>query len=121
MKQGRADKTTTDHKVAHPTTHDMSPRGVSQYGYATGSRLTSTGHYTTENSALPIKQGRGYEGRHRQPKELGLAAAEPSTSLEHKGDINGQREDRRVGDNCKRFEGHAESQAHLGRGTQGTA
>jgi hypothetical protein len=62
MKQGRADKTTTDHKVAHPTTHDMSPRGVSQYGYATGSRLTSTGHYTTENSALPIKQGRGYEG-----------------------------------------------------------
>jgi hypothetical protein len=68
MKQGKADKETTFHKVGHPTTHAISPRGVSQYGYATGSRLTSTGHYTTENSALPVKQGPGYSGP-TPPKE----------------------------------------------------
>jgi hypothetical protein len=39
------------------STNKINPRGVSQYGYATGSRLSGTGSYTIENSALPVRAG----------------------------------------------------------------
>jgi len=40
-----------------PNTNLISPRGVSQYGYAPGSTLKKDGSYTTQNSALPVNQG----------------------------------------------------------------
>jgi hypothetical protein len=39
------------------STNKISPRGVSQYGYATGSTLTREHSFTTKNSALPVNQG----------------------------------------------------------------
>ena len=42
-----------------PSTNKISPRGVSQYGYATGSKMKEPGSFTTENSALPVNQGTG--------------------------------------------------------------
>ena len=36
------------------SSNKISPRGASQYGYATGSRLNKTGSFTTHNSALPV-------------------------------------------------------------------
>jgi hypothetical protein len=39
------------------STNKISPRGVSQYGYATGSMLRGEHSYTTKNSALPVNQG----------------------------------------------------------------
>jgi hypothetical protein len=50
-------------KLVHPSvrtgpasTNKISERGVSQYGYATGSKI-DRGNYTTANSALPVNQG----------------------------------------------------------------
>ena len=42
-----------------PSTNKIDPRGVSQYGYATGSKMKEPGSFTTENSALPVNQGTG--------------------------------------------------------------
>ena len=54
----------TSNKLVRPgvrtgpaSTNKISPRGVSQYGYATGSRISGTGSYTTENTALPVRAG----------------------------------------------------------------
>ena len=44
-------------RAGPPSTNVVSPRGVSQLGYATGSRMNKTGSYTTENAALPVIQG----------------------------------------------------------------
>src|SRR6516225_4953859 len=44
-------------RTGPPSTNVISPRGVSQYGYAAGSRLNKTGSFTTENSALPVNAG----------------------------------------------------------------
>jgi len=44
-------------RAGPPSTNVVSPRGVSQLGYATGSRMNKTGSYTTENAALPVLQG----------------------------------------------------------------
>jgi hypothetical protein len=44
-------------RAGPPSTNLISARGVSQLGYATGSRMKEAGSYTTENSALPVKQG----------------------------------------------------------------
>src|SRR5262245_39669646 len=35
----------------------IDPRGVSQYGYATGSKLAKTGSYTLKNTAVPVFGG----------------------------------------------------------------
>jgi len=43
-------------RAGPPSTNVISPRGVSQYGYATGSKMSGTGHYTTGNTALPVKE-----------------------------------------------------------------
>jgi hypothetical protein len=44
-------------KSGPASTNKISPRGVSQYGYATGSMLTREGSFTTKNSALPVNAG----------------------------------------------------------------
>src|SRR5262249_34919010 len=62
MKQGRAASGGSESRKVEPKPHAISPRGVSQYGYATGSRMSSTGHYLTSNSALPVKEGQGFVG-----------------------------------------------------------
>jgi hypothetical protein len=43
-------------KAGPPSTNKINPRGVSQYGYATGSMI-SDGAYTIKNSALPVREG----------------------------------------------------------------
>ena len=43
-------------KTGPASTNKIDPRGVSQYGYATGSKI-ERGNYTTQNSALPVNQG----------------------------------------------------------------
>jgi hypothetical protein len=45
-------------KTGPASTNKISPRGVSQYGYATGSTLKREGSYTSTNSALPVSAGR---------------------------------------------------------------
>jgi hypothetical protein len=44
-------------KAGPASTNIISPRGVSQYGYATGSMLTREHSFTTKNSALPVNMG----------------------------------------------------------------
>jgi hypothetical protein len=44
-------------KTGPASTNKIDPRGVSQYGYATGSKLSGTGNYTTANSALRVNAG----------------------------------------------------------------
>jgi hypothetical protein len=44
-------------RVGPASTNKIDPRGVSQYGYATGSRLERSGSYTTDNTALPVNAG----------------------------------------------------------------
>jgi hypothetical protein len=44
-------------RAGGPSTNKISPRGVSQYGYATGSRPNKSGGYSTENTALPVNVG----------------------------------------------------------------
>jgi hypothetical protein len=39
------------------STRIIDPRGVSQLGYATGSKLARPSSYTTQNSALPVFKG----------------------------------------------------------------
>jgi hypothetical protein len=39
------------------STNKIDPRGVSQYGYATGSTLRQAGSFTGKNSALPVNAG----------------------------------------------------------------
>ena len=54
----------TSNKLVRPgvrtgpaSTNKIDPRGVSQYGYATGSRIHKSGSYGTENTALPVNVG----------------------------------------------------------------
>jgi hypothetical protein len=70
MKQGKADKTVTAYKT-HPVPHAMSPRGVSQYGYATGGQLKGEGRHTSVNTALPVGDGKGYAGPNPSPQRPG--------------------------------------------------
>jgi hypothetical protein len=44
-------------RTGPPSTNKIDPRGVSQYGYSTGSKLARAGSFTTENSALPVNAG----------------------------------------------------------------
>jgi hypothetical protein len=44
-------------RAGPPNTNLISARGVSQIGYATGSRMKEPGSFTTENSALRVKEG----------------------------------------------------------------
>jgi hypothetical protein len=44
-------------KTGPASTNKISPRGVSQYGYSTGSKLARAGSFTAENSALPVNAG----------------------------------------------------------------
>jgi hypothetical protein len=44
-------------KTGAPSSNKISPRGVSQYGYASGSMLRGEHNYTTQNSALPVNVG----------------------------------------------------------------
>jgi hypothetical protein len=44
-------------KTGPASSNKISPRGVSQYGYATGSMLTREHSYTTQNSALLVNAG----------------------------------------------------------------
>jgi hypothetical protein len=54
----------TSNKLVRPgvrtgpaSTNKIDPRGISQYGYATGSRIHKSGSYGTENTALPVNVG----------------------------------------------------------------
>jgi hypothetical protein len=54
----------TSNKLVRPnvrtgpaSTNKIDPRGVSQYGYATGSTLKQAGSFTGKNSALPVNAG----------------------------------------------------------------
>jgi len=44
-------------RVGPAQTNKISPRGVSQFGYAAGSRMSKSGSYGTESSSLPVKAG----------------------------------------------------------------
>jgi hypothetical protein len=44
-------------KSGAPSSNKISPRGVSQFGYATGSMLRGEHNYTTKKSALPVNMG----------------------------------------------------------------
>jgi hypothetical protein len=44
-------------KAGPANTNVVNPRGVSQYGYATGSEISRTGSYTTKNTSLPVNAG----------------------------------------------------------------
>jgi hypothetical protein len=54
----------TSNKLVRPgvrtgpaSTNKIDPRGVSQYGYSTGSLMTGPGGFTSKNSALPVNAG----------------------------------------------------------------
>ena len=44
-------------KAGPPRTNKISPRGVSQLGYSTGSMMSGPGSFTSKNSSLPMKTG----------------------------------------------------------------
>jgi hypothetical protein len=54
----------TSNKLVRPgvkpgpaSTNKISPRGVSQFGYATGAEIERAGSYGTRNTALPVNAG----------------------------------------------------------------
>jgi hypothetical protein len=54
----------TSNKLVRPgvrtgpaSTNKISPRGVSQYGYATGAEIEWAGSHGTRNTALPVNEG----------------------------------------------------------------
>jgi hypothetical protein len=46
-----------------PNTNIISPRGVSQYGYATGGMMKGSGSFTGRNSALDVNEGTASQPR----------------------------------------------------------
>jgi hypothetical protein len=44
-------------KAGPPRTNVISPRGVSQLGYSTGSMMNGPASFTSKNSAFPMKAG----------------------------------------------------------------
>src|SRR6516225_1705361 len=44
-------------KSGAPSTNKISPRGVSQLGYATGGRLRREGSFTSDSTSLPVNVG----------------------------------------------------------------
>jgi hypothetical protein len=44
-------------KSGAPSTNKISPRGVSQFGYATGGRLRREGSFTGDSTSLPVNAG----------------------------------------------------------------
>jgi len=66
-------------KTGPASTNVVSPRGVSQYGYATGSRISSTGSYTTENTSLPVVERKAGESVLGHVKALDVGKGGPGT------------------------------------------
>jgi hypothetical protein len=66
-------------KAGPANTNVVSPRGVSQYGYATGSRISRTGSYTTENTSLPVIERKAGESVLGHVKALDVGKGGPGT------------------------------------------
>jgi hypothetical protein len=61
-------------KAGPANTNVVSPRGVSQYGYATGSEIARTGSYTTKNTSLPVIERKAGEQVLGNAKALDVGA-----------------------------------------------
>jgi len=66
-------------RAGPPNTNVISPRGVSQYGYAAGSKMKEPGSFTTENSALPVNQGTGAQVPMGNAVALNVGGGGPGT------------------------------------------